>query len=93
MNNIDNIYSKLAEFPPKTGRPLMYLLQKGLISNKAIQDIIDAGELSGNLSMLLAFGIGYQYLLASRVPVSDTIKMAKELGHPVNLGWSGKRWK
>lgn len=55
--------------------------------------VLDAGELSGEPQHVLGFAIGLLEMLRDHVPVADAIRMARQLGRPVNLRWSPKRWK
>lgn len=55
--------------------------------------VLDAGELAGDASKLLAFTAGFAYLRSKGVPVVDVIAMAKAQKRRINLAWSPARWQ
>lgn len=85
--------TRLKNLPPKIGIPFERLLAAGQLNDKAVETVLDAGELAGDYSKLLAFAAGMLYLQSQGIPVHDVIDMAKKQGRRVNLQWSPNRWK
>jgi hypothetical protein len=90
MSRVEN---RLKLLSPKVGIPFQKLLAAGQLNEQVVETVLDAGELAGDTSKLVAFTAGMMYLQSQGVPVHDVIDMAKKQGRRINLGWSGNRWK
>ena len=86
------IQSRLAKLPPKVAMPLTHLAKIGQMKEQDIKTVLDAGDLTGNHNMLVGFAAGAMGMKAQRVPVTDTVAMAKKLGRTIRLDWSPRRW-
>ena len=51
-----------------------------------IKTVLDAGDLTGNYHTLVGFAAGAMGMKAQRVPVADTVAMAKKLGRTNPIG-------
>ena len=85
--------SRLATMPPKIARPLADLHAQGHLNDTMLSDLLDAAEIALDRSPLVAFAAAYFSMGSSGVLVRDTIRMARNLNHPLNLRWSAKRWR
>ena len=83
MKNI--IESRLAKLPPKVAQPLKHLAKIGQMREEDIKTVLDAGDLTGNYHTLVGFAAGAMGMKAQRVPVADTVSMAKKLGRQIRL--------
>ena len=72
------IQSRLAKLPPKVAMPLTHLAKIGQMKEQDIKTVLDAGDLTGNHNMLVGFAAGAMGMKAQRVPVTDTVAMAKK---------------
>lgn len=86
------INQRLSALPPKTAMPFQQLLRTGQLSEEIVDTILDAGELSGDTSRLIAFAAAYLYLRTQEIPVHHVIAMAKSQKRRINLAWSPNRW-
>lgn len=93
MTELANMHQRLAPLPNKVAAPFRSLLERGQIDESDLSAILDAGDITGDPSRLLAFAVSYFSLRQKCVPIDDTIRMAKRLGGRINFGWSAKRWK
>lgn len=84
---------RLNALPKKVSAPLLNLYRTGHLDNSSLSDILDAGQLDGNLQMLLGFAVAYSGMLAKSVPISDTLRMATEQDRKIRMSWSPKRWQ
>ena len=91
MKNINE--SRLAKLPPKVAQPLKHLAKIGQMREEDIKTVLDAGDLTGNYHTLVGFAAGAMGMKAQRVPVADTVAMAKKLGRQIRLDWSPRRWR
>ena len=87
------IQSRLAKLPPKVALPLTHLVKIGQMREADIKTVLDAGDLTGNTHTLVGFAAGAMGMTAQRVPVADTVAMAKKLGRTIRLDWSPRRWR
>ena len=87
------IQSRLAKLPPKVAQPLTHLAKIGQMREEDINTVLDAGDLTGNYHTLVGFAAGAMGMKAQRVPVADTVAMAKKLGRQIRLDWSPRRWR
>ena len=87
------IESRLAKLPPKVAQPLKHLAKIGQMREEDIKTVLDAGDLTGNYHTLVGFAAGAMGMKAQRVPVADTVAMAKKLGRQIRLDWSPRRWR
>ena len=87
------IESRLAKLPPKVAQPLKHLAKIGQMREEDIKTVLDAGDLTGNTHTLVGFAAGAMGMKAQRVPVADTVAMAKKLGRTIRLDWSPRRWR
>ena len=87
------IQSRLAKLPPKVAQPLTHLAKIGQMQEQDIKTVLDAGDLTGNYHTLVGFAAGAMGMKAQRVPVADTVAMAKKLGRQIRLDWSPRRWR
>ena len=87
------IEKRLSKLPSKVSAPFRELLARELISSRAVETILDAGELAGNSTQLLGFAIAYLNLQTQGVPIDDVIRMAKSQGRTIGLSWSAVRWR
>lgn len=85
--------TRLDALSPKVAMPFRHLLASEQLDQSLLETVLDAGDLARDHSKLLAFTIGLLHLRAQSVPVIDTVRMAKQQGRRINLGWSAKRWK
>lgn len=92
MNDLCAVHARLDCLPRKVGIPLRKLLEAGQLNDEVVSTVVDAGEVSGDSSKLLAFTAGLLYLKSQGVPVQDVVQMAKHQGRKINLGWSANRW-
>lgn len=88
-----NVAERLHRLPPKVGFPLRKLLAVGQLDEQTVETVLDAGELAGDCSKLVAFAAGLVYLESKGIPVRDVIGMAQKRRRKINLGWSPKRWQ
>jgi hypothetical protein len=88
-----SIENRLNQLPRKVALPFSRLLSTGQLTENVLEDILDAGELSNNQTMLIGFAVGYLHLRAQGVPIHDVIRMAKNQQRPIKLDWSEKRWR
>lgn len=93
MSEQSTVNDRLTSLPAKVNVPFRRLLQVGQIDEDAVSTILDAGELAGDSSRLLAFAAGFLHLKAQGIPVNDVVRMAKQQQRRINLGWSATRWK
>ena len=84
---------RLRLWPAKVAAPIADLLAKGLIRPETAETVLDAGDLAGESQHVLGFAVALLQMQRDNVPVIDAIRMAKQLGRPINLRWSQKRWK
>ena len=84
---------RLAKLPPKVALPLKHLAKIGQMQDKDIRLVLDAGDLVGNHTHLLGFAAGAMGMAAERVPIHDTVSMAKKLGARIQLDWTPRRWR
>lgn len=84
---------RLKSLPKKVGAPLLNLHRTGHLDETSLSDILDAGQLDGNLQMLLGFAVAYSGMLANSAPIRDTIRMAREQDRKIRMSWSPKRWQ
>ena len=87
------IESRLAKLPPKVALPLKHLAKIGQMREEDIKTVLDAGDITGNPHTLVGFAAGAMGMKAQRVPVADTVAMAKKLGRQIRLDWSPRRWR
>lgn len=92
MNDLCAVHARLDCLPRKVGIPLRKLLEAGQLNDEVVSTVVDAGEVAGDSSKLLAFTAGLLYLKSQGVPVQDVVQMAKHQGRKINLGWSANRW-
>lgn len=90
---MSNIHTRLTKLSPKVGVPLLKLLEAEQLNEKIVESVLNAGELAGDHSKLLAFTAGLVFLQSQHIPVDDVINMAKRQRRRINLGWSPRRWK
>jgi hypothetical protein len=88
----DTIEPRLASLPAKTAIPFRQLLAAGQLTEDVVTAVLDAGELAGDTTKLVAFAAGYLHLRQTGVPVHDVIEMAKQQNRRINLCWSANRW-
>ena len=84
---------RLAKLPPKVAMPLKHLAKIGQMQDKDIRLVLDAGDLVGIHTHLLGFAAGAMGMAAERVPIHDTVSMAKKLGARIQLDWTPRRWR
>ena len=84
---------RLAKLPPKVAMPLKHLAKIDQMKDRDIRLVLDAGDLVGNHAHLLGFAAGAMGMAASRVPIHDTVAMAKKLGARIQLDWTPRRWR
>ncbi len=87
------IEERLDHLPRKIAQPFRALLCAGHLDGETLSVILDAGELAGDTTKLLAFATSYFALSGQQVPVRDVIRMAKAQKRKIKLSWSAKRWK
>ena len=87
------IRGRLDELPPKVAAPLHDLMRTGQLRPRTVETVLDAGELAGEPQHLLGFAIGMLDMGRHGVPIKDTVRMARELDHRLNLRWSPRRWQ
>lgn len=87
------INERLENLPRKVAFPLINLVRVGQLDEPQLEAILDAGELAGNNQHLLGFATGAMAMEAKRIPICDTVRMAKQLGRTVRLDWSPRRWR
>lgn len=92
MSEPTAIADRLSMLPAKVQLPFRQLLKVGQIDANDVSTILDAGELCGDSSKLLAFAAGFLHLKAQHVAVDDVIRMAKSQRRRINLSWTPKRW-
>jgi hypothetical protein len=92
MSN-QRVFKRLDRLSPKVAMPLRKLLEAGQLSHEVVELVLDAGELAGDTSKLVAFAAGMVYLQSQSVPVHDVIRMAKRQKRRISLEWSPRRWK
>ena len=68
--------------------PLTHLAKIGQMKEQDIKTVLDAGDLTGNHNMLVGFAAGAMGMKAQRVPITDTVAMAKRLGRTIRLDWT-----
>ena len=85
--------ARLAEWPAKVAAPLRDLLERELLRPATAEAVLDAAELAGEPQHVLGFTIAMLEMCRDGVPMLDIIRMAKQIGAPVNLRWSRKRWQ
>ena len=85
--------ARLADWPAKVAVPLRDLLERELLRPATAEAVFDAAELAGEPQHVLGFTIAMLEMSRDGVPMLDTIRMAKQIGAPVNLRWSRKRWQ
>lgn len=88
-----SVSSRLRDLPAKVRLPLQRLLAVGHVDEQVVESVLDAGELAGDNTRLLAFATAFVYMQSHGIPVRDTIAMAKAHGRRVNLSWSPNRWR
>ena len=87
------VIRRLEALPRKVALPLRHLADIGQIKPSLLETVLDAGELAGNTQHLLGFAAGVASLEMQEVPATDTIRMAKEIGAPIRLDWTPRRWR
>ena len=87
------VLQRLEALPRKVALPLRHLVDVGQMKPRLLETVLDAGELAGNTQHLLGFAAGIASLEMQRVPATDTIQMAKEIGATIRLDWSPRRWR
>lgn len=92
MSAAPDLEKRLDALPRKVAQPLRQLFAVGHLNEDVLSTILDAGECAGDRARLLGFAAGYLHLRSQHIPVHDVIRMAKEQGRRINLGWSAKRW-
>ena len=85
------VIQRLEALPRKVALPLRHLVDVGQIKPSLLETVLDAGELAGNTQHLLGFAAGVASLEMQKVPATDTIRMAKEIGASIRLDWSPRR--
>ena len=79
--------------PRKVAIALADLLKIQMVTEHTVETIGKAATLSNQPQHLLGFAIGMLDRRMNGVPVADTVRMAYELGHRLNLRWSPRRWR
>ena len=94
MSNDTAIRGRLDTLPPKVGRPVARPDAHRAAQGPAPwETVLDAVDLAGEPQHLLGFAVGMLDMGGDGVPMEDTVRMARELGHRLNLRWSPRRWK
>jgi hypothetical protein len=93
MSTPTPLLERLAGLPRKISVPLRSLVESQQLSAEILETLLDAAELSQDPSKLIGFAIAFLYMTQQRVPVQDTIRMAKSQGRRINLEWSSQRWQ
>ncbi len=93
MTAVTALGARLAGWPAKVAAPLRDLLERGLLRPSTAEAVLDAADLAGEPRHVLGFAIAMLEMGQAGVPILDTIRMAKQLGAPLNLRWSQKRWQ
>ena len=86
------VLQRLEALPRKVALPLRHLVDVGQVKPRLLKTVLDAGELAGNTQHLLGFAAGIASLEMQKVPATDTIRMAKEIGASIRLDWTPRRW-
>ncbi len=84
---------RLNKLPHKAMKQLEGLYVIGHIDQHVLETVLDAGELSHDVTRLPAFATSYLYLKSQHVPVVDVINMAKQHQRRINLWWGTRRWQ
>lgn len=92
MTAANAVAARLTGLPAKVAAPLADLLSTGLVQPATVDAVLDAGELAGAPQHLLGFAVAMLDMERDRVPVTDTVRMARQQGRKLNLRWSRKRW-
>lgn len=87
------VLTRLSTLPRKVRAPLRDLLRNGLMSERTVETLLDAGELAGQPQHLLGFAAALDELRRKGVQLEDAIRMAKEQRRRISLRWSPKRWR
>ena len=87
--------ARLRLLPHNAMLPLARLLEKGLVSERVVDRVLDAHDAAGRKDPhhLVGFATAYLYMESLGIPVGDTIDMALRLNGRVRLDWSPKRWE
>ena len=89
----ENLQVRVNQLPPKVAKTLGGLFEIGHIDASVLTSVLDAGDLSQDVSRLSAFAVSFLFLSSQQVPVKDVIRMAKQNDRTIHLWWSARRWQ
>lgn len=93
MSALRALQVRLRLWPAKVASPIADLVANGLMRLETAEAVLDAGDIAGEPQHVLGFAVALLEMERDRVPVIDTIRLAREIGAPLNLRWSAKRWQ
>lgn len=90
----DEILADHEESLPRSAlAALRDLRARNFLSDEDYASMIKAAAAAPQKNHLLGFCCAFLAMRMNHVPIVDTISMAYDLGEPLNLTWSQKRWR